>query len=351
MSPISNKLLNLLPNQRDDSDTRHFKTIVYLSLGIIVLMVIAAVVAFFMTINSAEQTMVPNLKGKDLANALVELQDRGLYPRVQLRYSSNPADKGTILGQDPSPGTMMKAGRQVALQVSRGAVIDRVENYIGWKLSDLELHLQTLSTTYGPLLQLEKPVTTVFDNSPSGTIIQQKPAPGTPLTGLTKLSVVVSLGPHSQSIEVPDLVDKPYTDAIDELAKQNIPFAFTDRKAQANEKPGTVVSQSPDAKSNVPKNTLISLVMTDPANVPKDETFGMLQKNLPDYPVPIDLTVDAVAPDGTHTQLLKTMTTGGLLTVPYVVKNGSTIIVSSFDKELFRITVGSAGSASGSNGG
>ncbi|HUX21295.1 MAG TPA: PASTA domain-containing protein, partial [Spirochaetia bacterium] len=287
MSPISDKLRNILPNQGDDPDTRHFKTIIYLSVGIIILMVIAAVVTFFMTINSAEQTMVPDLKGKELANALVELQDRGLYPRVQLRYSSNPSDKGTVLGQDPSSGTMMKAGREVTLQVSRGAVIDRVENYIGWKLSDLELHLQTLSTTYGPLLQLQKPVTSVFDNSPAGTIIQQQPSPGTPLTGLTQLTVVVSLGPHSASIEVPDLVKKTYTDAMNELAKANIPFAFTDRKAGGNEKPGTVVSQSPDAKSNVPKNTLISLVMTDPANVPKGEVFGMLQKNLPNYPVAI----------------------------------------------------------------
>ncbi len=349
MSPIGEKLRNVLPNQGDDPDTRHFKTIVYLSIGIIILMVIAAIVTFFMTINSAEQTMVPDLKGKELSNALVELQDRGLYPHIQLRYSSNPSDKGKILGQDPSAGTMMKAGREVNLQVSRGAVIDRVENYVGWKLSDLELHLQTLSTTYGPLLQLEKPVTSVFDNAPAGTIIQQKPAPGTPLTGLTKLSVVVSLGPHSQSIEVPDLVKKPYKEAMDELAKANIPFAFTDRKATGNEKPGTVVSQSPDAKSNVPKNTLISLVMTDPANVPKGEVFGMLQKNLPNYPVAIDLTVEAIAPDGTRTQLLSTKTTGGLLTVPYVVKDGSTITVSSFNKELFRVTVG--GNSSSQSGG
>jgi beta-lactam-binding protein with PASTA domain len=242
---------------------------------------------------------------------------------------------------------MMKAGREVTLQVSRGAVIDRVENYIGWKLSDLELHLQTLSTTYGPLLQLQKPVTSVFDNSPAGTIIQQKPAPGTSLTGLTQLTVVVSLGPHSESIEVPDLVKKSYTDAMSELAKANIPFAFTDRKAAGNEKPGTVVSQSPDAKSNVPKNTLISLVMTDPVNVPKGEVFGMLQKNLPNYPVAIDLKVEAVAPDGTHTQLLAMQTTGGLLTVPYVVKDGSTITVSSFDKELFTITVGGTTASNG----
>lgn len=349
MGPLTQKIRNVLPNQEGgDLDSRHFRTIIFLSLGIIVLMVIAAVVAFFMTINSAEQTMVPNLTGKELANALIELQDRGLYPHIELRYSSNPSDKGTVLGQDPSAGTLMKAGRQVTLQVSRGAVIDRVENYIGWKLSDLELHLQTLSTTYGPLLQLQKPVTSVFDNSPADTVIQQQPTPGTPLTGLTKLTVVVSLGPHSQSIQVPDLVGKTYTEVMDLLAKENIPFAFTDRKAVGEEKPGMVVSQSPEAKSNVPKNTLVSLEMTDPANVPKGEIFGMLQKNLPNYPVAIDLTVEAITPDGIHTQLFATQTTGGLLTVPYVVKDGSTIIVSSFDKELFRITVGGkSGATSG----
>lgn len=330
----------MLPNNRDAPETRHFKNLVYLSVSIIVLMVVAALVAFFMTINSAEQTMVPNLQGKELAPALVQLQKRGLYPYIQLRYSQNPSEKGKVMAQTPRPGTMMKAGRRVTLQVSRGAVIDRVGNYVGWKLSDLELHLQTLSTTYGPLLELQRPVTSVYNNAPAGTVIQQKPSPGTPLSGLTKLSVVVSLGPKSQSVQVPKLVGEPYAKAMADLAKQNIPFAFTDRKATGNEKPGTVISQSPSAKSNVPKNTLISLVMTDPANVPSGDVFGMLQKNLPNYPIAVELKVEAVGPNGKHTDLLKTQTTGGLLTVPYVLPKGTTIIVSSFSKELFRTKVG-----------
>lgn len=347
MSPYMDKLLNVLPNQRDDAETRHFKTIVFLSIGIIALMVVAALVTFFLTIDGAQQTMVPNLVGKNLANAMVELQDRGLYAQVQLRYSSNPADKGTILGQSPNAGTLVKAGRQVVLRVSRGAIIDRVENYVGWKLTDLELHLQTLSTTYGPILQLVTPVTSVYDNAPSGTIIQQKPAPGTALTGLTKLAVVVSLGPKNQSYKVPSLVGQPFTKAMDELAKANIPFAFTDRPATGSEAPGVVVSQSPDPGGNVPSGTLISLVMTDPVNIPQGDVFGMLQKNLPDYPVAVDLKVEVLSPDGKTETLLSTKSTGGLLTVPYVVPDKSTIVVSSFDKELLKVTVGGAATSTG----
>jgi len=345
VSPFADRLLNLLPNPRDDGETRHFKILVYLSVGIIILMVVVAAITFLLTIDGAEQTMVPNLKGMDLANGLVALQDRGLYPRVQLRYSANPAEKGTILGQEPGAGTIVKTGRLVTLQVSKGAIIDRVENYIGMKLTDLELHLQTLSTTYGPLLQLQTPISSVYDAAPAGTILQQSPAPDTPLTGLTTLKVVVSLGPRSASATVPSFVGEEYASALKALTEANLTFAMTDRKARGVERPGTIVSQSPDAGSTVPSGTLINLVMTDPSYVPHGYVFGMLQKTLPDYPVAIDLTIEAVSPDGEHSTILAMKTTGGLLTVPYVVKDDSVIIVSSFDKELFRYTVG------GRNGG
>jgi len=340
VSPFADRLLNLLPNPRDDGETRHFKILVYLSIGIIILMVVVALITFLLTIDGAEQTMVPNLKGMELANGLVALQDRGLYPRVQLRYSANPAEKGSILGQEPGAGTIVKTGRLVTLQVSKGAIIDRVENYIGMKLTDLELHLQTLSTTYGPLLQLQTPVTSVYDAAPAGTILQQSPAPDTPLTGLTTLKIVVSLGPKSATATVPNFIGEAYANALKALSDANLTFAMTDRKARGDERPGTIVSQSPDPGSTVPSGTLINLVMTAPSYVPQGYVFGMLQKTLPDYPVAIDLTIEAVSPDGEHTPILSMKTTGGLLTVPYLVKDDSVIIVSSFDKELFRYTVG-----------
>lgn len=340
MSPFADKLLNLLPNSRDDGETHHFKILVYLSVGIIILMIIIALVTFLLTVDGAEQTMVPNLTGMELANGLVSLQDRGLYPRVQLRYSANPAEKGKILAQEPGAGTIVKTGRVVTLQVSKGAIIDRVEDYIGMKLTDLELHLQTLSTTYGPLLQLQTPVTSVYDPAPAGTILQQSPAAGTPLTGLTTLKVVVSLGPKSASSTVPSLVGEGYEKALKTIADSNLSFAVTNRRARGGEEPGTIVSQSPDPGSTVPAGTLVNLVMTDPTGLAHGYVFGMLQKTLPDYPVAVDLTVEAVAPDGTRTPILTLKTKGGLLTVPYVVKNHSVIVVSSFDKELFRYTVG-----------
>ncbi len=343
MDPILDKLRDLVPNSRDDAETRHFKILVYLSVGIIALMIIAAVATFLLTIDGAEQTMVPDLRGMDLASAAVSLQDRGLYPRVQLRYSANPTDKGNVLAQEPPAGTVVKSGRQVTLQVSKGAIIDKVENYVGWKLTDLELHLQTLSTTYGPLLQLEKPVTSVFASAPAGTIIQQKPAPDTPLTGLTTLQVVVSLGTQSENIKIADFKGVDFKSAMNLLAQLNVPFVFTDRPASGSEPPGEVVSQSPDPGSDVPKGTVVNLVMTDPQDVPDGYLFGMLQKTLPDYPVPVDLTVQAISPDAEKTTLLSTQSSGGLLTVPYVVKESSVIVVSIFSKELFRLTVGAPG--------
>ena len=51
-------------------------------------------------------------------------------PKTDWFVSSDPENKGTILGQEPHPGALVKAGRKITLKVSRGAILDRIENYI-----------------------------------------------------------------------------------------------------------------------------------------------------------------------------------------------------------------------------
>ena len=51
----------------------------------VVLLVFSALIGiavFFVALRGAEQTMVPNVKGKELTTALLELQVKELYPRI-----------------------------------------------------------------------------------------------------------------------------------------------------------------------------------------------------------------------------------------------------------------------------
>ena len=68
--------------------------------------------------------------------------------------------------------------------VSRGVVVDKVENYVGQNIDDVKMHLQTLfSTSARPLLSLKEPAMYRFSTENAGTILEQKPTPGTEIIG------------------------------------------------------------------------------------------------------------------------------------------------------------------------
>src|SRR5208337_1367972 len=125
------------------------------------------------------ETLVPNLEGKDVLDALVDLQGKELYADVQIQYSSD-LEKGIIMSQKPAPGTLVKAGKRVVLRVSRGPIIDKVENYVGMSLDDVKSHLQTLFASHAPNIVIKTPVIYEYKPGvPSGRVLAQSPAPNT----------------------------------------------------------------------------------------------------------------------------------------------------------------------------
>ncbi len=332
--------LGPLKNVRNhESDSTYLRTVVFITFGIIALMVLAGVVSFFILIRGAEQTMVPEVRGMELENAIIEMQEKELNVRVQLHYSSNPEDKGTVLGQEPEAGTLVKAGRKITLKVSRGAILDRVENYIGWKLPDLELHLQTLFTTYGPLIRIKRPIIRIFDEAPAGTILEQKPLPDTPLSGTVDLELVVSRGSEEEFITVEKYVGLNFLTTLNHLTAFDLPFVFLSRKAVGHEEPGTIVAQSPAEGSSVPKGTLIQLTMTDPEDIPDGYAFGILRRTLPDYPLPVEMRLEAVSLQGEKREIFTMNHPGGVIAIPYLEEENTLLILSVFDEEIIRYTV------------
>ena len=196
MGLLIEKMKKLFPGKNDDQNTRFFKIIIYVMLGILLFTIVSSSVAFLIVLRGAEEVMIPDVTQQKLEQAVIELQDRGINTRVQLKFSSHPSDKGTVIEQAPKPGTIRKAGSSVVLKVSKGTVIDKIDDYRGWKISDLETHFKSLFTTYGPLLKIKDPVTRIYNEKEEGTIIEQKPEPGTELTGFTELELVVSRGPE-----------------------------------------------------------------------------------------------------------------------------------------------------------
>ncbi len=333
------QLQRIIPNQSDTSEERWLKIVILGSIGILILVTIAGFMAFSLVLQGAEQTVVPDVRGKELTEALVVLQDRELYPKLQLRFSTDPSLKGKVIDQRPSAGTVVKAGKRITLVVSKGSVVDKVEDFRGKRLEEVRAHLQSLFASQKPLLRIKEPVTYVFHPSPAGTVLEQKPEPGTELTGLTDLILVVSRGPEVEKKKMPNLIGRSYSEALELLVDEQIPFVFQSQERKQGKRPGTIVEQTPKAGEEIEPGTPVELVMTEPAEPPKDSRFGLFDYTLPFYPVVVDLKVEAVSPGGERKVLFSMKHPGGRIAFPYVQPMNTTLVLSVFDREVIRHNV------------
>jgi beta-lactam-binding protein with PASTA domain len=328
----------ILPSHNDPPEQRTFKLVVLLIAAMFILMVLIGLATFWLSVRGAEEVLVPRVEGKELMDALMDLQEKELTPRVQVRFYSE-IEKGAVIEQRPAPGTIVRAGRRITLAVSRGPVIDRVEDYVGERLDDVRIHLQTLFASYQALLRIKEPVSYVFDSAPNGTIIAQSPSPGTVISGTTDLELVVSRGPRGETVDIPDFTGMAFRDAIAQLSSLNFPFVFSVKRAGADEQPGVVVAQTPDPESEVPYGSVIQLTMTRPERLQPGQVFGVFEYVLPDYPIMVDISLDAISASG-NTTLLSMKHPGGPISIPYVVDEKTELVLYIFDQEEIRQQAG-----------
>lgn len=322
----------------ENLDDRHRKTALVALSTVIVFMLFIGVVAFGLALQGSEQTLVPDIRGVELSQALVTLQEKELYPRISLRITDNAADRGTILEQNPGPGAIVKAGRRINLVVSRGPVIDRVGNYVGQDLGELRTHLTSLYASGRPLITVKDPPIYVFDKSTPGIILEQKPLPDSEITGPIELELVVSRGPEAAKAQVPQLAGLDFASAYAQIEKSGLPVFATMRAAQKGEKSGVIVSQSPAAGAQVAAASTVNIVATSPS-ADQNLVSGVFRQDLPTYPYPLKLSIEAIKPTGERGVIFRVATPGGKIAVPYAVQDGTVLVMSVLDREVARIEV------------
>ena len=304
------------------------------------IMCAAFAVAFFWMLQGEEQVMVPNVEGKDLPAALIEMQAKELYPKIQLRYTSRPDERGLILEQDPKAGAIVKAGRRVALTVSRGVVVDQVDNFIGRNIDEARADLQALFTSEGSqLISIKEPVLYRASEEPAGTIIEQDPAPETPVSEAVQLSFVVSRGPGADAATIPSIIGRSIAEIVALMGQAELVFNFTAREAQAGETAGVVVSQEPAAGASVSKFAVVDAVLAMPATSPRGYVYGIFREELPEYPYPFQIRIDVISPEGERQEYLSLTHPGGTISVPYLLPEGSVISLNVLNKEEGRYDV------------
>lgn len=305
----------------------------------VIIMALVAAAVFFVNVQGYEQVLVPNVVGKSLEDALLEMQAKELYPKINLRYSDVPGDEGTIMEQSPASGAIVKGYSRVSLVVSRGIIVDSVGNYVGQDLDAVRLKLQEVfAGQTRPLIVLAEPEYKA-DTSEPGTILEQDPPEGTSISTPVTVHLIVSRGPNYDNTKPPVLKGSSINDIYQTISRSKMIFDFTSHIALEEEIPGTVTSCQTFNSEFVPIYTHMTVEMAMPDSPVNDLAYGIFENQLPDYPYPINMRLDARSEDGSTYTLLNFVHTGGSLTLPYAVARNTTLVLYQGEKIVDRYLV------------
>lgn len=196
-----------------------------------------------------ERYAAPTLVGTPASAVAAALEKANLKPGSANQVFSETVAAGTVVSQDPAPGTTLKRGDPVTVVVSKGREPIPVPDFSGKPAAQAKDGLAAAGFTAAE----GTPVNS--DTVPLGAVVSQTPSNGTLYRG-DKVTLVVSKGPVL--IAVPKVVGKQRGAAAAELRAAGFQVSFNEVLGGFF---GTVRGSDPAAGTMVPKGTTITLTI------------------------------------------------------------------------------------------
>jgi serine/threonine-protein kinase len=175
---------------------------------------------------------VPDVSGQQLANAESALRSAGLSVGPVRKIASASVDAGIVVSTSPAAGLLWPQPKPVTISVSEGPPLP---NFVGQN----EQAIQQWAAQNGIQLNVQQAGNS---DQPQGTITQQSPGQGTPITQNETVTIMVSNGPPQVSI--PNVDGQNVNDA--RMALHQLGFKVTVKKFGPF---GKVFSYSPSGQA------------------------------------------------------------------------------------------------------
>ena len=199
---------------------------------------------------------VPNVVDAKEADAEKEIEDAGLIVKKEFE-ASDDVDAGRVISVSPDAGTEVEEGSEVTIVVSTGpeTKMVAVPKLVGREAADAEAAL----TSAG----LVGSVTEQYSDEPAGQVISQSPLEGEQVEEGSTVSYVVSLGPETKTVTVPNLT----TGMTREEAEQALTAAGLEvgKVTEANSSsitPGYVMNQTISPGTEVAEGTAVGFTVS-----------------------------------------------------------------------------------------
>ncbi|MBC8491694.1 MAG: PASTA domain-containing protein [Candidatus Marinimicrobia bacterium] len=150
-------------------------------------------------VRHGEEIPLVDVRGRSFDESLIILTMVGFSVEVSDSLENADYPPGTVIDQQPPPGTLVKKGRMVRVVITRGEHFFTMPNLVGKVLKAASLNLQRyhIVTDY---ISYE-----FSSDKPRGVVSAQSLRPGLMVSQNDSISLVVSKGPPPRQLEVPDL--------------------------------------------------------------------------------------------------------------------------------------------------
>jgi beta-lactam-binding protein with PASTA domain len=243
--------------------TKQFRNNLLMALGSVFLLVLIVFFSLGLYTRHGSGVPVPKLKGLTVEKAMSVLQDQGFQYKIDSVYVLDEPP-GTVVEQDPDPGTSVKENRTIYL-----TVVTRVAPPV--TLPDLEQNtyreaiatlanyrLKVGDTTYKSDIARDRVLEVHF----GGQIIK----PGTKLPAGSKVDLVLGNGEGASEVDIPDVVNQDFDAAKFSIKGAGLTLGIITYQGTITDSTSmVVVAQSPmktDSATKVSIGTRINLTVT-----------------------------------------------------------------------------------------
>jgi beta-lactam-binding protein with PASTA domain len=199
----------------------------------------------------AREVQLPDLTGRDLAEATRLLGDAGLTVRLDDSKRFDPkVAAGRIAAQDPAAGLAVRRGRSVKVWISQGARVPVAPRLVGETERTAQRRLAEEGLSQASVADIRS------DQYQPDIVVAQDPAPGSPGD---KVALLVNRGERASGYVMPDLIGVPGDAAVEILRSHGLRATVVAQLPYPGLPGGIVLRQYPTAGFQVTADQPISL--------------------------------------------------------------------------------------------
>ncbi len=198
---------------------------------------------------------VPDVLGRDEAEAQKMLEDQGLVVADSEAKYSNEVEEGKVISTNPASGAEVKEGSKVTMVVSLGAEKATVPGITGLAAADADAALSAAGLITGNVSE------EYSDQYEAGIVISQKTKADKKVSQGTAVDYVISKGPKIEMVNVSALTNKTEDAAKQALTDAGLTVGNVTYE-NSSVTAGYVISQSASPGSQLEKGTAVDFVVS-----------------------------------------------------------------------------------------